>query len=208
MKGIKITFLYLTVFSAGCDSTEDPVRPSTVPVVTVRIHSAQESLDRARTTLNEFPRLELILRATKEFIILRQVELSDEPLNWKTQENLEAARSRAEKVLPKIAQFTPMLRKIEDALFELRGTLHRVVQSENLRSESRREIGQCRTLIGTLLDDLRLAIQVLNSPDSVYPRYSDFYDPDFEGALQAVESALISAMEEQTSETNGRYGQF
>jgi hypothetical protein len=194
VKSFKVAILALAAFTAGCDRTEDPDRPSTVPAVTVRIQSAQESFERARATLDEFPRLDLILRATRQFIILRQVELSEELLTWKTQEDLEAARSRAEEVLPKIAQFTPMLRRIEDALFDLRGALYRALQSEDLHSESRAELGQCRSLIGTLIDDLLLAIQVLNSPDSVYPQDSDYYDPDFVGVLQVVQTALESAM--------------
>ena len=123
-------------------------------------------------------------------MILRQVELSDEQMDWKTQEDLAGARARAADVLPTIAQFTPMLSRIEEALFDLRGVLYRIIQEADLSSESRAALGECRTLIGGLLDDLRLAYQVLNTPEAVYPHDSNNYDPDLQGALELIESAL------------------
>ncbi|QTN32518.1 hypothetical protein HZ994_09315 [Akkermansiaceae bacterium] len=194
MRSLKVAIIAIAALIAGCDSDEAPQHSSSIgSAEESRILLAQQSLMRARVAIEEFPRLDLIIRATREFVILRQVELSDEPMDWKTQEDLAGARARAAEVLPMIAQFSPMLSRIEEALLDLRGALHRTIQEEDLSSESRAALGECRSLIGGLLDDLRLAYQVLNTPESVYPHDSDYYDPDFVGALEFVEGALSKA---------------
>jgi len=188
----KTIIVALVALIAGCDPNEPPQQRKPPDAAEERISAALRSLEQARTKLEKFPRLDLFVKTTREFVILRQVELSDEPLDWKTRKDLADARSRAEAVLPEIAKFAPMIRQLEEAFFDLRGSLHHVASSIDLHPESRATIGLCRSEIRSLLDDLNLAHKVLTAPDSVFPN-SEYYDPDFTGTLLKVETALRQA---------------
>lgn len=158
-----------------------------------RIESALHDLEMARMALDGFARLDIIVQATRDYVILRQVEMSDDVLDYRTYENLTKARLRAMELLPALAQFTPLLGKIEQALLAVKRSLYHAANCAEIDPQSRKAIWNCRTQVGHLLADLDLAVLVLTSPDSVFPSASDFYNPDFTGTLHKIESVLANA---------------
>jgi len=189
----RIGIISLATLLAGCDRDDTPELSNSTVAASERLGFAQQSLERTQMTLAEFQRMDLITKATREFLVLRRVELSDEKIDWRTQRDLADAKSRAEAVLPKLAQFEPMLLKIDEALLDLRGSINRVAQANDLDPESRAAIRRCGLLMGELRDDLNFSLQVLIVPATVFPHESYIHDPDFKGALETVEAVLRQA---------------
>lgn len=178
---------------AGCDSNQSGQQTGAPHSPNERIVIAQKSLMRVRVTLEKFPWLQVVTATTRDYLILREVELSDEPMDRKTREDLAEAKLRAEDARYIISKFSPMLERLERELLDLRGALYWVIQSDDLSPEISADLVKCRSRIYELLEDLRLAQKVISNPDSVEPRNSKYYAPDFHVTLDALDAALWDA---------------
>lgn len=179
---------------AGCERDESSQRSSQRSSQNessgVDIIAVQASLARVRMNLEQSPWLEMIFSTTRDYLILRQVELSQEPMDRKTQKDLTDAKTRAANARHVISKFYPVLDRLERDLLDLQGALYWFMQSKDMSQELSAALGQCRSLIYELLEGLRLAKQVIAEPDSVVPRNSKYYAPDFHGTLTMVDEVL------------------
>jgi hypothetical protein len=69
-----------------------------------------ESVEAALAAEREVPRFDLVLRAVKHRVILRQVELSEEPTDRETRMRMVEAMNRADRVMPAMATTVPLIR--------------------------------------------------------------------------------------------------
>jgi len=147
-----------------------------------------ESVEAALAAEREIPRFDLVLRAVKHRVILRQVELSDEPMDRETRLEMLDALDRADRVMPAMATTAPLIRRFHMALGNLGSSLALLARDLALDPEFRRVVRQCERRVHALLADLDLVLEVLTDPGQMYPQ--GFFDPQFEPVLREIHSAL------------------
>lgn len=164
--------LVLLAFAAECDRTR--VVGGSNPSVTAaqRIRMAEEGLSQAYAEFEAFPKLDVIVRVTRGFVIIRQVEMSSDDMDSKTQEELRNAKNRSVAVLARLSVFAPQLRKIESSLMDLRGSLHHLASQTDLTPEARSSIMRSRSRLGEAIGDLdqRFVFFARPSPLTRVPR--------------------------------------
>ncbi len=190
MQFVRAIVIFSYILAVGCHKSELSKNDHAASVTVEKIRRAKSDVVHAQQAVQAFPRLDIFIEATKDLIILRQVEKSDSPMNSKTLQDLTNAQKRAAAVLSQLAYFTPFFRDIETALLTMKASLYHAAYATGLSSESRNAIWRSRSQIDNLLDDLDLILRVLLDAGSVNSLDSDYYDPDFLGVLAEVESTL------------------
>lgn len=185
----QVTKCFLLVLSlaflSACNRASEPAAPA---ASSGKLEIVLESVEAALAAEREVPRFDLVLRAVKHRVILRQVELSEEPTDRETRMRMVEAMNRADRVMPATATTVPLIRNFRMALESLRTSLALLARDLVLDPEFRRVVRQSERHVHALLADLELVLEVLTGPGQVYPQ--GFFDPEFEPVLREIHSAL------------------
>jgi hypothetical protein len=179
-----LLMLSLAVLSA-CNRPSEPAAPA---ASSGQLETVLESAEAALAAEREIPRFDLVLRAAKHRMILRQVELSNEPMDRETRLRMVEALDRADRVMPAMATTTPVIRKFRIALADLGKSLRVLAGDRSLQPEVRSRARQCERRVRSLLDDLDLVLEILSEAERVNPQ--GFFDPGFEPVLREIHGAL------------------
>ena len=55
-------------------------------------------------------------------------------------------------------------------------------------------LGECRTRLGGLADELDLLIVIIEAPDYFRPHPKQFFDPDIKGCFDETRKAVLAAI--------------
>ena len=173
----------------SCTPTDESSE-STEPPSPSWLEDSHAALRQAEATLASIPRKDLVFRATRDFIILRQVELSSEALDRVSREQLQDARQRAHETLPKIRPVVPLLRQLQEDLLDLCGAFYRGVNYGNLPATVSNLVGNQRSKLQRLVDELETSISVLEHPSEFTPTNDAYFSPDFDASLTDIRELL------------------
>ena len=150
-----------------------------------------------REKADRIPALNKIENFTREYLILRRIELAVPDPDWATRREIELARDRYARILPAFSSAAPQLRELKDALFQLSSALYKASQSATENTQLQNMIGEQRKKVHSLIQNVELAIQVVTATE--FANSDEFYEPQFQEALLALSNAIdqISAFSDE-----------
>lgn len=145
-------------------------------------------VDEAYLIAKGIPRLAMIEQAAREYVLLVKIEGTIPESDWLTIREAELAHKCGERVLSELRAEAPLLLHAENALLDLSGALSNACSLLGRRSEIGHDLSEQRRKVLHLVEDVRLAAQVLSDPQSVSG--VDSYDPRIVETLEEVRSSL------------------
>lgn len=143
-------------------------------------------------TFDEILEWDMVERGIRHLIILRQIELYDQPVGKMTHYEWSCAKQRSAKFMPLLASWLTVLWKYDDSLQRLSGSLNKVIHSGDLSPLECQLLSECRTIIKEMRLDLDLACKVLENHQSFVPTRTENYDPDFAADWLRLETLLVT----------------
>jgi hypothetical protein len=176
----------LAILVVSCKEEHPPLAHTKAPSKSISI-ATQQAVD-AHRIASGIPRLALIEQATREYLLLVQIEVTVPKSDWAITQEAEKARARSQKIIPKFEPEAPLLIQAEVALLNLSGDLARACSAVGRQSITGRELSELRRRVRSLLADVHLAVLVLTDPQFV--NSSEFYDPQILTTLGEITSDL------------------
>lgn len=136
------------------------------------------------------PEFALVQRKIRSFIILRQLEEHNRLSNQKSIDQWREARHRANQIMPLFVIWLPQIHVFDRRLGELSATLHEAIHSSDLTKEECQRLGECRTIVAAMRQELRATCRVIENPDLDVPTNTEFYDPDWVGKMKQLADLL------------------
>jgi hypothetical protein len=125
---------------------------------------------------------------TREYLLMRRIEIAVPDPDWATRQEIESARERGARIFPAVSSAAPQLRKLNETLLGLSGALYKASHSASGSTHLQNKIVEQRKRVRDLIRDVELAIQVLSEPESAYSE--EFYEPKFQGSFAELSKEI------------------